>query len=337
MKNGKDDNLLKHAERAINKYRVVSFFHHNFFVNTIRWCKRRLSAMFDSQKKKVLFDNKQIMAFFLESGLYTFSFNKIKETKKRIKSVYIENVTDKYVLSKSAKIIFGEWTEKTIVLFDNYVLSVYPELHLPWVENIDKFVNEINYPKCDFFEINKKELFTVCSVARGVISYDPKRILKVCSEILRLNEKTQMVNYISCEQENIRLLRRNDIKDDFICGYVQHGDMAVCNIIWENSDSFRLIDFDLVDVYPALYDLLCLLTYEYVGIFGLMYYINGYFDAEIKKLFAAAGSDLEIYKDKYLAIFLCLHPLERINNRKFLKKIIPKSYSITWGVLDKQL
>lgn len=326
------DNLYRRTDIAKKKYKAIVYLRHNFLVDFIRRIKKIVFKK-NTIKKNLSSEQTSIISQFLENGYYVIGHNNIKKVKKKKKTIIINSLEKVGSLNSSAKYYSGEWTDKDVFIFDKIVLSFYPGQHLKWIENIKKYIDKLNYPKCDFYEINSEKLFTVCGFSKGAISYDPEKILKVCFDILILNEQAEKVNYLIYKESAIKKLRANNIEDDFVLGYVQHGDVAVCNILWENKNSYHMIDFDLIEIYPALYDFFSLLLYESIGVFGLVYFINGFFDSEINNVLKLSEKELTIQKDKYLAIFLSLRSYILDQNKRLLRKLLPKSYSKCWGLL----
>ena len=218
-----------------------------------------------------------------------------------------------------------------MILFNDIVVSYYPKNHISWIQNIKTYIAECNYPRCNFETINLNQRYIVCSLSNGKVSYNPCNILKFCKDLLNFNIKAKQIkNYMYNDSMRNRLKKYNI---DDIISYVQHGDVSACNILWDKSQ-YELIDFDLIGIYPALYDFFTCLTYESIGLFGLPCFIKGYFDIELIKLFNVSATKIEQIKDSYLAIFLIFRQSRLKCNISVLKKFVPDSYFTCWSVIN---
>ena len=120
----------------------------------------------------------------------------------------------------------------------------------------------------------------------------------------------------------MELLKKIGLND--IVSYVQHGDLTATNVLLKNG-GYSLIDFDTIGIRPALYDFFRLLLDTKKG---FIYYINGYFDEEIKSVLSVSEdnkTNIESIKDKYLACFYVFSGWDKSK----ISRIVPSNYFYT--------
>lgn len=267
---------------------------------------------------------------YLKSGIYHISLKK----RSIIRGFGLPLVIGKNKKSQSerASFIFGEWTKKIVFIFDDIVVSTYNRNGCIWNRNIEKFIENINYKKVTYLLVNPSKKYNLTERVVGVVRNDLYSAILIAKDIVNALSKdtiqTKSVNQLLCENYHL----------SFSHYYVvlQHGDLSIENCIWINDFTYKIIDFDTIGFKPFLYDLFRLIILHFKED-GLISYVKGEFDLEIKDFFARNElefENLEFEKDKYLAIFiLSVHKYWDILAVDF--SYLPKDYKNTISILDK--
>lgn len=265
---------------------------------------------------------------YLRNGRYSYKNGALKPIKKfqLIPFRVFENKDKKGDYSE-CKIFFGGWSKKIVVIFDDIVLSFYKHKNYSlWFDNIQKYLPECTYPKCKYLLFDYTQKYNICSREPGKNIKDDQLVFEMAKKILSDNSQAKKYNDYGYSADKMELLENIGLKN--IISYVQHGDLTRSNI-FKNGEDYSLIDFDTINVKPALYDFFRLLldTKE-----GFINYINGYFDKELMQLFSDEENKMEIeeIKDKYLACFYVVAGWDKSK----ISGIVPEDYFYTNKIMD---
>ena len=149
----------------------------------LRAIKNRIKLYFK------LFKVKKVLAGYLGNGLYVYKDNGLKRTK-RISFKYptVHIFSGKKVKKYSAcSIVFGPYTQKTVVLFDDIVVSFYKNKN--WhkrFKNMEAYLPYCNYPKCEYLVFNDKKGYNIATrVAGQNIENDRETIFDLAKKLLK--------------------------------------------------------------------------------------------------------------------------------------------------------
>ena len=265
----------------------------------------------------------------LKKGLYLYKSEEICKANKFKKGI-------PFIVFGNNNIVLGggnstycfikkvERTNKILYCFENYILADYKySIEKDSIINISKFINKINYPKPNYLYLDEDKKFLIYSYVQGEVLCENKRVVAIGKDILKFNTLSDFIYNFTYNESIMKKL--NEFGFENIVSYIQHGDMALSNVIFDrNTNHYKFIDFDHINILPMLYDLMRLLQ-DVPN--GYEQYIEGIYDDEIKSLFSKAGVDFsDYYKDMYLSIYFIFQP----GALKYLSKDnVPLNYVFT--------
>ena len=271
-----------------------------------------------------------IISNWLDNGLYIYRENNLTKIQNplsiRFPMIFIFSTKKgKRATYKKCSIRFGDWSKKVILLFDDKVVSFYKhEDSEKWLSNMKKYIDDCNYPRCKYFEIDEQKRISICSRENGHTSYQNLDFL--AKEILRYNKT--MPKYLNHQYSKEICHRFSRFGIDNLVSYVQHGDAAKVNIL-SDDEGYRFIDFDTIDIFPAFFDFFRLLL-GFGG--GMKLFYDGFFDQELSAVLEPCDVALSVeQKDKYLAAFLTF---KEEWSRRIPYQDIPEEYILTKKVLQ---
>ena len=249
-----------------------------------------------------IYSKTPVLSKYLANGVYCYKDGKIRKGLSVFPIIICSGNKKKIEKQSCVDVFFGGWSKKTVIVTEKYVISFYKgEQSFKWFDNMQNYLSECTYPKCEYVCFNKKKLYNVCTKKYYDYVYD-----------VELFEK----------------FSRYGIKN--VISYVQHGDCAGSNIL-ANGKEFKIIDFDTIDIKHCFYDII---RYLLDLKDGIKKFCDGYFDKDLSQVLTDEGIPLTVEeKDKYLAIFWLKNNKHIWKEREDLSDI-PDEYVITKKVLS---
>ena len=264
---------------------------------------------------------------FLQKGIYSFRTNKIIKQMSFPFFIKFNSPTQTVLDSDYIGLFYGGWFGKILAFSENSVYSFYNKKHKKEIEYIEKYIDEINYPKSEIYKISLNKMYTIAELVKGQSYNEVKHTQKLAKDILKYNSSSKLFS-----EHRFPIVEKFGLTK--VPFYLQHGDLTSSNIIWSDEQHYKIIDFDTIDVFPCFYDLFRLLMD--LGEVGIRLYIDGEFDAEIKYFMDTKhiNCDLEDFKDSCLGAFiLCTYNFW--NTNKIFNKFIPEHYSKTIKIISE--
>lgn len=229
---------------------------------------------------------------YLKTGIYLYNGNYVG---KKIRGIPLVVINKKNTRT-DFKIHFGTWNEKIVFIFDDIIVSLYTKRRAnKWFDKIKNYQNDLCYNSSKYLCFNKRGKYLVCE---RIIENDPVDFMHLARYIIEANKNTKWVK----EERKDELTNKFHL--DNVFSYIQHGDADKRNFFYnEKNKEFCAIDLDTINYYPALFDLLRLLLFDYEHE-GLKIFLGDTLDYELNELFTCHNCVLD--KDLYLAAFIAL-------------------------------
>ena len=217
---------------------------------------------------------------------------------------------------------------KKVFLTDKRAISLYEndDRQKAILRRIEKYIDDVAYPRSEFWEISVTECYTITNRVPGKCGFDKKHVLYLAQELLRFAAQSKELprpeeyGYLNCtDYPNIRY-------------HVQHGDLNENNVLWQDDTHYTFIDFDRIDVFPTFYDFFSVILSKENR--GIEEFLNGYFDWEIADYMKVFGinAPIERYKDECMAAFLSV-PNILVPGGRVARRFVTSNYKKTWTVL----
>ncbi len=304
----------------------------SFFLNSLpfarvlkAWCEKIRHIKLNRKEKMLLKAVYPTLSEFLVNGSYIVFNNKLIKICKRKAMFSVDNSKKAAFTYSNGTIIFGEWTDKVIILFSDAVLSFYTIERISWIKHIEEYLPHLNLPVSELLAISADDRYTLFKRVRGRKLTKNDDLIFILNDILDRNVKSKKTTIIPNDDRYKKIKRM--AASTSVLSYIQHGDVANCNIFVDGSD-YCLIDMDLINYYPAMYDFFSLVTYGDNGHYLLPLVFNDFFSMKIGKLFDTDDlSRIRYYSDQYLALFFAFRPNRMKPLLSELNMILPDDYT----------
>lgn len=207
------------------------------------------------------------------------------------------------------------WSQKYVVKKGPFVFSLYSKTNSnSFLERTNKYINEIVYDHPEYFLLNKQRGYSISSFINGEsYIYSEERCIDAAKYILTKNARSTFIDAYNYDDKRTRF--QNASETYTFVSYLQHGDLALNNVLF-NKTKITIIDFDTVDIYPALYDFFrVIIAFPNV----MNKFFENEFDELLLMLFAKTFESrlsIEELKDKYFGIFIMVSPWDVTRYKK---------------------
>ena len=279
---------------------------------------RLLSYIFKYKFLRLIYHSK-IIKNYIANGVYSVGKNVFENEKKTnifftLKKISFKDIGRPIIIILSgnkkssfdyADVYLRKQTGKMVFCIENKVISFYKYNTRYNIFDFNYLLNECNYPKCEYEVFDMHYAYNICNFVPG-IRLDKQSIktkVYIAKQILLLNAQAKKFSENMIHKFCKKMIEKYD--DSFLHfkwgGYIQHGDLNMTNIICKEN-SFTIIDFDSINVYPPFFDFFRLIGLD-EELF--LFFVNGEFDKEYKMVLESINETFsEEKKDKYLAIYI---------------------------------
>ena len=291
-----------------------------------------------------------VLSKYLANGVYSFRNEYIKKRAFVFPMLVIcSRNKNKIIKEKSCYIYFGGRWETTVAIVGELVIKfMHTKYDDIYFDNMQKYLPECNYPKCEYFYYNYKKRYNVSIRVDGSpLDKNAETFGYYVNEIAKYNRNAkkyynhvydgyELAKYNKSDGAFFSLSNKGRIQKMFdqygidnLISYVQHGDLAHLNIL-KNGENIKVIDFDTINVFPCFYDII---RYILNMKNGLKTFFEGGFDHALSYILEGEGIKLTLQeKDKYMAAFWiinlnCWHHWLTLSD-------VPDEYVITKKVLS---
>lgn len=306
----------------------------------LHWLKDTIKKIFPPRVRKTgrdilyIAQAKRQIRPFLSPGVYRIHMMPISWSGLTVAPRFLLKIGQqkKGITSETArpgiKLLVCYFAPKKVFLTDKRAISLYEndEWQRAILRRIEKYIDDVVYPRSEFWEISVAECCTITDRIPGESCFDKKHVLYLAQELLRFAAQSKELprpekyGYLDCaDYSNIRY-------------HVQHGDVNENNVLWQDDTHYTFIDFDRIDVFPTFYDFFSLILSGENR--GIEEFLNGYFDQEIADYMKVFGinAPIERYKDECMAAFLSVPEL-LVPGGRVARRFVTANYKKTWMVL----